>query len=441
MISDRAYDDGAKLEDFLGFRVRQVSSSIRFPPVAACDRDSGLFNVGRLTLPHATAVWKDVLHRAHLSRQLYAVHRLDSGDAGLLAMALNAAPKSHAVRATLMLAELARTRHPVCSASSARAALADILRTGGEARRIAAGHLGEHSPVLIHLHQQQSHILSALLGRVKLSKSNQLVRDIQAEAHACLQAALLISVKVLGRSHPATRSLQVEIGDLQARAGDHDEAIRSWQEALKTCDRADVQSARLLVQTARALQAKGDLEQALQAAQHARQWLEEERSGLAADKDELLLHDASLALTAELAVAILANGQPVETAIDHHHFWSADMLRLVQLAADCHEALFERMRAHPDRMDGQDLINLLRKLISLRLRLARPSQKPLIQAACRRPVTESDRTRAKDVILRMVTASSASAFVERCLEAAELGPTGGGMDELALLCIIANAQP
>lgn len=412
----------------------------------AQEREEALYNVGLLTAQMGSSLlWKDLLFRAELARRIEK-GGIVSSDQKLLVMAENVAPMNHVIRGLIKLHQLSRLKQPICSTSAARTALSEVTKTSFEARKIAASHLGEHHPIIIHIRRAENDLLQRMVERLKIastSKGNPL-KEILIESLSCRQDALAISIKVLGRSHPVTKDLIISIGDLQQRIENLDEAISYFQDALKILSKNDhsIERVKLYLNIARCYQKKGELDTALNFGQEARKCLEEREKEGTLSSEESCTIDSCYQLIADLALSIVSNGEmPNLLNWEDQQVMSLDMLKMVSVAADCYEQLYERVRSHPDRLEGEEVVKLLRRIIGLKLCLARPAQKTLIKAARRLQTQPNDSARAKDLILRMVTATSATLFADRILDAAEQNPTAGGMDELRILIIIAAANP
>lgn len=445
-MADKEYDlSSFSASDFTGFRVKEISSSFKLNPIAANERDSAMYNIGILTLPlSSTTLWRDLLQRAELARRLEECGTVSS-DQKLLTMAENVAPKSHVIQGLVKLRQMGRSKQPICSTSAARSALSEIVKASQDAQAIARKHLGDHHPMLIHIRQEEYRLLQKLLDRLKIastSKGNP-AKEIMEESLSCRQAALSTSVRVLGRSHSVTKSLIVSIGHLHQTIGNYDDAINFFQEALKIAHRAEnsTERVKLMMNVAKCFQCKGELETALSYAQDAKQNLEEREREGTLSSDENLTFDNCFTIIAELAMAIVTNGEDSTFGKwEDQQVMSSELLRFISMAADAYEQLYERTRNHPDRLDADDLVKLLRKIVGLRLQLARPAQKTLVKAARHLPTQHSDHTRGKDLLLRMATATSATIFTERILDAAEQNPTSNGMEELRLLVIISSTE-
>lgn len=436
---DFSYFDAA---DFTGFRVKEVSSSFKASPLVATDRDSAIYNIGLLTLTlSSTTLWRDLLQRAELARRLEQCGTVSS-DQKMLTMAENVAPKSHVCQGLIKLRQIGRSKQPICSTSAARNALSEVVKASQEALAIARTHLGDHHPIHIQILQEEFLLLKRLADRLKIastSKGNP-AKEIAEESLNCRQAALSTSIRVLGRSHSMTRSLIESIGTLHQSIGNFDDAINFFQEALKIIGRNEnsIERVKIYLNISKCYQRKGELETALQFAQDSKVNLEErQREGTLSSEESVILDNCHL-LIAELAMAIVTNGDANTLGNwDDQQVMSAELLNLISLAADSFEQLYERTRSHPDRLDADEVVKLTRKIVALRLQLARPAQKTLVKAARRLPSQPSDQVKGKDLLLRMVTATSVTLFADRILDAAEQNPTSSGMEELRLLVLIA----
>jgi tetratricopeptide (TPR) repeat protein len=432
--------------DFTGFRVKEVSSSVKAAPIEANEREAAMYNVGILTLSlSSTTLWRDLLHRAELARRLEICGTV-SADQKLLTMAENAAPRFHVIRGLIKLRQMGRAKQPISSTSVVRVAKSEIVKASQEAQSIARKHLGEHHPILIQIQQEEFQQLQKLYDRLKIgstSKGNP-GKEILNESLICRQAALATSVRVLGRSHIVTKSLVESIGVLHQSLENFDGAIASFQEALKITNRSGsaLERVKLILKIAKCFQQKGEIDNAISQVQEARKILEEREKDGAMSSDESRTFDSCYYLTAQLAMTVISNGADPSTVNlfdEQQQFSSSDFQSYVSLAFESYEILYERVRSNPDRLqDGENLIQMLRKIVALRLCLCRPSQQTLIKAARRLPTTQQDQSKARDMLLRMATVSSSTLYSDRILEAAEQNPTSAGLEELRLLIVVAT---
>ena len=429
----------------MGFRVREVSSTFTVPFVDdPKDRDSCLYNVGLLTLPvNSTSLWRDFLLRADLAHHLAKAGSVCS-DSTLITMAENIAPKCHVARGLVALAKLeSNGTASITSTSSCRKALGEITKTVSEALAAASSHLGPHHPIKLMILEKEFELLQGLMSRIKVgvtAKGNPLM-EILRECLECRQNGLDTSVRVLGRAHPMTKQLLMSIGDLHKRNEDMDAAIASYQDALKVLsNRAPfTDKVKILISVAECYRSKGQAEIALEQASSAKAILDARQKEGKISTEESDLFEPCLKLIAQLSLEIVNNGDANLKLFDET-VMSEEMNNLVALGASCYEQLYERLRAHPDQLEGEQVVDYLRRIISLKLQLAKPAQKTLVKAVSRMAVQPSDQSRAKDLILRMVTSSSASSFCDRILINAEADPSSNGMDELKLLVIIASSK-
>jgi tetratricopeptide (TPR) repeat protein len=189
--------------------------------------------------------------------------------------------------------------------------------------------------------------------------------------------------------------------------GAFDEALAFYTDALKSCQQcADgpVACAQILLSIASCQQSKGNLDEALEAAQEARSLLESTAA--------VELYESALTSVAQLAQSLYEDVKEDATTV-----LSGAIQANLSLAVECYERLFEGVRQRTE-IDPARLLSVLKKIISLKMRLARPAHKILISAikARKHQVSQSA---VSDCIMRIVSAPTASSFMDRSLDRLE----------------------
>lgn len=186
-----------------------------------------------------------------------------------------------------------------------------------------------------------------------------------------------------------------------------EEALNFYLDALKSaqqCGDGGAVCAQILLSISACQQAKGNLDEALEAAQEARSLLEATTC--------VELYENALSSVAQLAQSLYEDVREDATTMV-----SEAIASNLGLAVECYERLFDGIRQRPE-IDPTRLLSVLKKIISLKMRLARPAQKILISAIKARKHQVSQ-TAVGDCIMRIVSAPSASAFMDRNLERLE----------------------
>lgn len=180
----------------------------------------------------------------------------------------------------------------------------------------------------------------------------------------------------------------------------YNDALKSAQQ----CGDGAVTCAQILLSIAGCQQAKGNLDEALEAAQEARSLLE--------STGAVELYESALTSVAQLAQSLYEDvKEDATTAL------SGAIQANLSLAVECYERLFEGVRQRAE-IDPAKLLSVLKKIISLKVRLARPAQKILL-SAIRARKHQVNQAAVSDCIMRIVSAPTASAFMDRNLERLE----------------------
>lgn len=234
--------------------------------------------------------------------------------------------------------------------------------------------------------------------------------------------------------------------------GHLDEALHFYHDALKSaqqCGAPSVVLGSIALSVAGCQQDKGNLDEALAAAKLARTLLESGPNspvGVPADgtsggrnndnphrigalsgsheetsetssssptwqgREQAEILDRCHLTIAELAQKIYEDVREDATAV-----LSDDIQGHLTLAVECYERLFDAIRQKPE-IDGTRLLAVLRKIIALKLRLARPTQKILINAIRGRRTGAASQNFVSECIMRIVASPSATIFMDRNLE-------------------------
>ena len=404
--------------DFIGFKPRALhNDALQVGEEVNGQAGSSLIEITK-TLNTQTPEKLSISQRTELaSAFVKAAECSTEKTSELLTIAENLAPMLSYAKARAMQTAVTRKIKSLnsTSASSHRHALTEILNTGESARNFARNHLGEHHPACFLFCIETSDLCwelaekSATAKQSKDKNVNTLPLEALQYALTYRQEALALAVKVLGRLHKVTKELVVSLGSINKALGNYAEAIGFFLEALKT-NNGSARPGWLLLQAAECHRLKGDNEEALEYTLKAKSVLEN------GDEGETQLDDC-LQQIAELAKDIY----PGNVDQEHTEVLGKEAREVLDQAGDAYEALFERLRSRPDSIDGDSLIRILKRLISLKIRLAAPAERTVIHAIRTsnresEVVRQEDDVRCKDMLVRMVTINSASQHISRILE-------------------------
>lgn len=190
-----------------------------------------------------------------------------------------------------------------------------------------------------------------------------------------------------------------------------DEALSFYADALKSAQQARSPgglAAQVLLKISACQEVKGNLDEALEAAREARALLEEAPVGDA----PVDLYEGALNEVAQLALKMYADVREDASTV-----LSGAIQANLLLAVECYERLFEGVRQRPE-IDGNRLLSVLKKIIGLKLRLAKPAQK-IILSAVRQKRMQVSQAYVSDCIMRIVSSPTATVFMDRALEKLE----------------------
>lgn len=350
---------------------------------------------------------------------------------------------------------------------------AAMMREGGEdLKRLRTcllnrlqRHFGPHHPLGIEVRER-------LADLFELCKS---MASTAAKEHslALRQEALGIAQKVLGRRHERVSHLMVSLARAHARFENYDDASTAFEEAIQSLPESSGQLAGLMAALAECRESKGDIEGALEWAQRALGALESvdagsgsipTQDGHPADPAQphqgrrattATLHhgagplwEAILGRIANLSQKIFASAtggddtaapatdrtetSPLKELLSCAEDMLPEAIALhLQRALGCYERLFDARRKRDlETVDGQALLELARKIIMLTMRLASPSQRPVLRAAVRRKLfarpgplaraSDDREAEVRELLVQMVTGPvSPREMVERVLVRAQ----------------------
>ena len=323
----------------------------------------------------------------------------------------------------------------------------EVLTAGECARNFSRIHLGEHHPYCFLSCLETSDLCAEIAGKFLAtskkqsgSSGNSFYNEALQNALNYRQDALALAVKVVGRMHPVTKDLVISIGSINKSLANYQEAIGFFLDALKT---NQSKTGWLFMEIAECNKLKGDIEEAFEYTLKAKLKLENLAEGDLKTKDELL--DVCLLQIAQLAQTIY----PGSVEQEHTEVLGKEARDILDQAVDAYETLFERLRSRPDSIDGENLVQILKQLISLKIRLANPSERTVIHAirSQESELTPEDDAKCKDMLVRMVTMNSATQHINRILEQGASmfdrkhlrGLSSFPIDDLRILILIADS--
>jgi tetratricopeptide (TPR) repeat protein len=430
---DRVYDFSLESpfakEDFLMFvptldqgpMARSFPFSTSFSSTFRKDQEpdelTALFLLGIEVLPFGEASWQPASQRALIAKQFVQLSRAvaqgsrSADSQRYLDLARSAAPRVHVVRAFI---ELEALEQQIAALRQSKATAQAINRELPALKALHSGivaeveaHLGPHHPVLVAIHQRVAELWASLA-------SAQVPRPLvdSLEAH---QLALAVATKALGRIHHATREQVLKIASINRSLERYDEALSFYLDAFKSSQQCGAEATHLgsiVLSIASCHQDKGNLDEALEHARRARSILEADAVDASSAKQETL--DRAYVMVAELAQKTFEDVHEEATTV-----LSDDIQMHLGLAAECYERLFDGIRQKTD-IDGNKLAAILKKIVTLKLRLARPSQKILIRAIkAKRANLATSQAAVSECMMRIVAAPSACSYLDRALERLE----------------------
>lgn len=397
----------------------------------ALTETEALYRLGQQVLPHGESTWQYPTHRAAIARQFTILSRVHAQQrrpieaSKYLELARATAPKFHAVRALIEL-EVMNQKIAIYKVSNNHSQLVyrdlvnDLKRSYAKSVSEIEAHLGPHHPLHVCIHQEVAELFASL---------SQNSPSILAESLQAHQKALSDSTKALGRIHKWTRAQVLKIGDINKSMGNLDDALNFYQDGLKSAQQCGANAlvlGEISLSISGCQQEKGDLDEALVSAKKARALLEGNSSSSNTKEytntknESVVNHFSSLNETLERAYTVIADlAQKIYEDVkeDSTTVLSEDILVHLNLAVECYEKLFDGIRQKPE-IDGSKLLAVLKRIISLKLRLARPSQKILINAIKSRKISASQAF-VSECMMRIVASPSASVYMERNLDKLE----------------------
>lgn len=398
----------------------------------ALTETEALYRLGQQVLPLGESTWQYPTHRAAIARQFTVISRVHAQQKRLndaskyLNLARSTAPKVHAVRAFIELEAisqkiLAFKASNTNSQMVYRDFLADLKRTYAKAIAEVETHLGSHHPLLVCIHQEFAESFASLA---------QNSHSILAESLQAHQKALADSTKALGRIHKWTRAQVLKIGDINKSMGNLDDALNFYHDAFKSahqCGAGPLVLGGICLAISNCQQDKGDLDEALVSAKRARSFLESNSQSPSSPKEysnvkaeSVINHFSTLNEALERSYTVIAElAQKIYEDVkeDSTTVLSEDIQLHLNLAVECYERLFDGIRQKPE-IEGSKLLAVLKRIIGLKLRLARPSQKILLNAIKSRKINASQ-SFVSECIMRIVASPSASIYMDRNLDKLE----------------------
>ena len=390
-----------------------------------------LYRLGQQVLPFGEITWQYPTHRAAIARQFTVLSRGHCKQkrpieaTKYLELARSTAPKVHAVRAFIELEHMIQRIESFKTSNTSshsvyRDLFADLKKSYGKAVIEIESHLGFHHPLLVCVHQEVANMFASLTH----NSSTILNESLQAR-----QKALADSTKALGRIHKWTRTQVLKIGDINKSMGNLDDALNFYQDALKSaqqCGAGALTQGEICLSISSCQQEKGDLDEALASAKRSRTLLEGNLNGgnskdfPDAKSETVANHFSSLNETLERSYTVIAElAQKIYEDVREEttSVLSEDIQLHLNLAVECYERLFDGIRQKPE-IDGSKLLAVLKRILGLKLRLARPSQKILLNAIKTRKVNTSQ-SFVSECIMRIVASPSASVYMDRNLDKLE----------------------
>ena len=383
------------------------------------DVAGALYLLGLEVVPLGEASWQYASKRAAIAKSFTLLSRAHAKAGNVneaqkfIDLARATAPAVHAVRAFIDLEAFEQCinilRQSRASSHLISRELVNLKALHGRISAEIEAHLGLHHPIIVEIHQRIAELWASLA-------STQLPRPLvdSLDAH---QSALSVATKALGRVHRLTRNQVLQIAQINRQLERYDEALSFYNDALKTAQQSGASIlalAEIILSIADCHHDKGNLDEALEFARQARTALEGSDSHQSFSSSDVQVKQ-DLLERAYSQVAVLAQKIFEDVHEEATTILSADIQAHLNLAVECYERMFDSIRQKPD-MDGNKLLDVLKKLIGIKLRLARPSQKILMAAIKNKKSSCASHSAVSELIMRIVAASSASSYMDRVLE-------------------------
>lgn len=442
LLKDSAFthDGPVLLDEFVGFSVRITNGGTGAFHVSIKEKTS-LEDFSQILLPVSEMLGGFEERRAAASKaalKLSKEHKDDAkwGEALKWAeIAAGLAPRHHPIQALIriMFVELKLGGPPALTVRSPTlllehekglGRLEEVERVKLTVVKMVGRHFGSHHPLGIQVRVEMADIFAAVHdGGPK-------------EAIALRREALEISRKVLGRRHKYSLQLLEELAEALRVAANYDESITTYLEAIKQRNelnpapgaddtRERLASAVLAKGLALCWEKKGEYETALEWAEKCLVYIEKDARVSSDEKVETTfkkLWEGTLEMIAILSQLIFAsnisndaNAKSRDLSYSLKDLIVDEMLTEqlathLTTAAISYERLFDARRKRDlSPLDGEALLHLARRIIHLELRLATPSQRPLLRTALRRklyaaqdPNNVARDTAVRELLVRLV---------------------------------------
>ncbi|PJF16988.1 hypothetical protein PSACC_03222 [Paramicrosporidium saccamoebae] len=440
-----------ELEDFSGFSMQITDGgSGCFHDHSPNPNDDKIYALAQAVLPVGESLWTMPGRRAAASRAVSQLADMKieekdwEGALKYVELAAGLCPRVHPqqIRISLAMTTLRclgpanLALKPSVLGGEKSAAVNAAMGTIDELRRSKLSllhrverHFGPHHPLSIEVRMK----LAALV-----EKCTEPTDAVRSEAISLRHDALMTAYKVLGRRHPYSTGLLIDLADAQRMAGNNEASIEAYTEALKLVDPISETMANLLSGLSRCNEAMGDYETSLN-------WATENLKIVEGDPKLLPLFESTLEHIASLSQRIFAeNSNPANqeeplAALLADDLLAEPVLAHLHQALRCYERLFDLRRTRDlNTTDSEGLLRLVRNIVLLTLRLASAPQRPALRASVRRKLFQRDShdgDAVRELLVRMVAgpATPRETVEKVLLRAQNVDSLGEAETELALL--------
>lgn len=208
---------------------------------------------------------------------------------------------------------------------------------------------------------------------------------------------------------------------MQLKLHEYDRAIESYNEALKQKPTTTEKTVEIYKKLGECYRCKEDIESALNQIKTCRKLVEQELPRRSADPNG---RASLLRLQEDILELLAVLSQSVYHEDPNQQMISGDMEAYLKTAIECYEKLFDLQKARTESdAEGEKLVQLLQKIIGLKLKLARPASKAVIKLVTKQQEKEqasADDANAKlmhELVVRLLSGPiTPSCFMDKLMD-------------------------
>lgn len=281
-------------------------------------------------------------------------------------------PKNHATMSSCLLFALEQKKNIT---------LDDCLQTLSSCLQITKYHFGENHPINLSIKNRISKFMETQ----------------QRDASKFLEKALSIrldvlhdSIKIFGRQHKKTQDQIILIAKLYQKLSLFEEAIKYYGDALSFCnDKIDI-----LIWISECQEKMFDLEQSISTIKECKKIVDESHDSRNQDRVNILFTNLILSLYPDC----------LSPTCEGEFLMPSDMIDNLNFAVECYESLLDNQRQRSDSVtEVERLAVYIKRILTIQLRLARPSQRIVVETLRKRNQINNNEGIIKDLLIRLVT--------------------------------------